>query len=283
MKIIVNNETLLALVPNTISTVEGERDLYSKIKTWLVAAENWVAETLTGPDVLGQIAEPTTTAVWNTTANLIVSKAMVNAVPSLDLVLTPNGFGIVSNNNVAPASKERVERLIESLQRRCDMMITRLLTQLTRLNDWCSTGQYKWLAETLVCNPESSVLAVYGRKYQGSQWDNFLALRDNAKLIEDALAEKWFGYDQMQIFRNEAAMQFKGENKSVIYVAHMVAQAVIYELRNRRRDRWQLDRIIDYMRKHETDFGAWASSPQYDLFNDPPVFKNEKKSNGYFF
>lgn len=26
-----------------------------------------------------------------------------DAIPSLDLVLTPNGFGIVSNSNVAPA------------------------------------------------------------------------------------------------------------------------------------------------------------------------------------
>lgn len=283
MKIIIDNETLLALVPNTISTVEGERDLYSKIRNWLMDAEQWVMDTLTGEDVLDTIAEPTTTAVWNTTANLIVSRALMNAVPSLDLVLTPNGFGIVSNSNVAPASKERVERLLESLQRRCDAMVTRLLAHLTRFENWKSTNQYKWLSETLLCNPEHNVLAVYGRKYQGSQWDNFLALRGYAKLIEDALSEKWFGYEQMQIFRNEAALQFTGENKSVIHVAYMVEQAVIYELRNRRRDRWQLDRIIDYMRKHEADFEAWTSSPQYELFNNPPVFTNEKKSQGYFF
>ena len=265
MKIIIDNETLLALVPNTISTVEGERDLYGKIRNWLMEAEQWVMDTLTGEDVLDTIAEPTTTAVWNTTANLIVSRALMSAVPSLDLVLTPNGFGIVSNSNVAPASKERVERLMESLQRRCDAMVARLLAHLTRFKNWKSTNQYKWLAETLLCDPEHNVLAVYGRKYQGSQWD------------------KWFGYEQMQIFRNEAALQFTGENKSVIYVAHMVTQAVIYELRNRRRDRWQLDRIIDYMRKHEADFEAWTSSPQYELFNNPPVVTNEKKSQGYFF
>lgn len=282
MKIIINNETLLALVPNTISTVEGERDLYSKIKSWLMAAENWVAETLTSSDVLDIIAEPTTTAVWNTAANLIVSKAMANAVPSLDLVLTPNGFGIVSNSNVAPASKERVERLIESLQSRCDFMIGQLLQTLPKYVEWTHTKQYGWLAETLVCHPDS-VLTVHGRRYEGSRWDTFLALRDRARLIEDAFSEKWFGYEQMQVLRNEAALQFTGQNPRVSYVAKMVANAVLFELRNRQRDRWQLDRIIDYMRKNEADFETWVSSPQYELFNDPPVFRNEKKSQGYFF
>lgn len=283
MKIIIDNETLLALVPNTISTVEGERNLYDKINTWLVAAENWVAETLTGDDVLDIIAEPTTTAVWHTTANLIVCKALMNAVPSLDLVLTPNGFGIVSNSNVAPASKERVERLIESLQRRCDFMTARLLSDLNRYDKWLESKQYEWLAESMLCDPENCVLAVYGRKYEGSQWDNFLALRQSAKLVEDALSEKWFGYEQMQVFRKEAALQFTGKNKTVVYVAQRVASAVIYELCNNKRNRWQLDRIIDYMRKNEADFETWVSSPQYELFNDPPVFRNEKKSQGYFF
>ena len=38
------------------------------------------------------------------------------AIPSLDLVLTTNGFGIVSNQNVVPASRERVDALISSLE-----------------------------------------------------------------------------------------------------------------------------------------------------------------------
>lgn len=41
----------------------------------------------------------------------MIARAYYEAIPHLDLVLTSTGFGIVSNNNVAPASKERVVSL----------------------------------------------------------------------------------------------------------------------------------------------------------------------------
>ena len=50
-----------------------------------------------------------------TMARIVAFDAFRNAIPHLDLILTPNGFGIVNNSSIAPASKERVERLIASL------------------------------------------------------------------------------------------------------------------------------------------------------------------------
>lgn len=44
-------------------------------------------------------------------AGMICSLAFEDAIPQLDLVLTPTGFGIVSNQNVAPASADRVNAL----------------------------------------------------------------------------------------------------------------------------------------------------------------------------
>lgn len=42
---------------------------------------------------------------------MICSFAFEDAIPQLDLVLTPTGFGVVSNQNVAPASVDRVTAL----------------------------------------------------------------------------------------------------------------------------------------------------------------------------
>lgn len=47
----------------------------------------------------------------------VYATAAYNALPTLDLVATPNGFGVVSNNNIAPASKERVAAFRESMRR----------------------------------------------------------------------------------------------------------------------------------------------------------------------
>lgn len=47
----------------------------------------------------------------------VALRAAYLTVPELDLVLTPTGFGIVSNQNTAPASRERVDSLREELRR----------------------------------------------------------------------------------------------------------------------------------------------------------------------
>lgn len=52
-----------------------------------------------------------------TLATAICLRAAYDAVPQMDLVLTPTGFGIVSNQNTAPASRERVEALRLQLRR----------------------------------------------------------------------------------------------------------------------------------------------------------------------
>lgn len=43
-------------------------------------------------------------------------RAAYETIPQLDLVLTPTGFGIVSNQNTAPASRDRVQSLQERLR-----------------------------------------------------------------------------------------------------------------------------------------------------------------------
>lgn len=49
-------------------------------------------------------------------ARAATTRTAYRIVPSLDLVLTPTGFGIVSNQNTAPASRERVAALREQLR-----------------------------------------------------------------------------------------------------------------------------------------------------------------------
>ena len=49
---------------------------------------------------------------------VICLKAYLSGIPFLDVIQTPNGFAVVNNANHAPASKERVERLIKFVARR---------------------------------------------------------------------------------------------------------------------------------------------------------------------
>ena len=58
---------------------------------------------------------------------LLAVSAYHAAIPFVDLQQTPNGFAVVSNNNLAPASKERVERLITWCEMQIDGLIDLLI------------------------------------------------------------------------------------------------------------------------------------------------------------
>lgn len=61
-----------------------------------------------------------------------IHRAAYNAIPHLDLVLTPTGFGIVSNQSTAPASRERVDTLREQLRHSATIHEDILITQAVR-------------------------------------------------------------------------------------------------------------------------------------------------------
>lgn len=282
MKIVTSNEILMAMVPNVVTTVEGEQTLFKKISPELQAAEDWVARTFTGDDILDDIAADTTGTLWQRVAGIIVEDALHRAIPSLDLVLTPNGFGIVSNQNLAPASKDRVERLITKLVAQRDSYINLLIDDLRMLAEWQDTEQYQWFASSLVSWPKACVNTVVDRPREGQQWDQFLQLRERAILIEDAIAEKWISYDVMTQLRTEM-LAIGNSHTEVFQVARKVRACVYNELRGNSRNHWDLDRIVNYIRNHPDLFPAWEGSDTAKLYNDPTVFRNKKNSSGYFF
>lgn len=75
------------------------------------------------------------------------------AIPSMDLILTPTGFGVVSNQNVAPASRDRVEKLRESLRQSADDALYGLVSSL-RSTDWADSERAFEYIHSLMWSPE---------------------------------------------------------------------------------------------------------------------------------
>ena len=71
---------------------------------------------------------------------MVVSAAFVAVMRQLDLVLTPTGFGVVSNDNVSPASKQRVDAL-EGQLRKSEYVSRAIVLMLLRSEEWGETQQ----------------------------------------------------------------------------------------------------------------------------------------------
>lgn len=276
-KLINNDDTLRQFLPNVFATVKGEVSLFDKVKVDIDLAENWMIETFTSSKTFNTICGYVEdNPIRIITAKLIASEALRRAIPSLDLVLTPNGFGVVSNQNIAPASKERVDRLIGSLADYRDDCIANLLPELVGASQWLNSSQASFFGETLF--PDLAITEQV--KGTGSKWERYLALRPKILDIEASLAEEFFSPELMARLRNEVLR--KTHTADLARVINAIRGQVVDSLNDgsiRMRD--MID-VVNHIRCNPDLFPEWHDSETAKLYA-PAIFTNLKTNKGYWF
>ena len=281
-QLITTDEQLRKYLPNAFATAQGEAPFFDKVLPWLEAAERWLFEQFIGDEFADAlIAMDANEPVRLTACSVVAHEAMMRAVPSLDLVLTPNGFGIVSNSNVAPASRDRVVRLINSLEASRDIAIEQMIGFLFRDENWTLTTISSGFPATLFPNWDLVSLCGITEK----RWANYLSLRSKAIDIEQRIAEEFVSPEQMNVFRSEVfAINW---DFTLIQTMHTriiehLREIVVNVLRGNQLNIQGLRDIVDFMRKHEGQFAEFANSDTAKLFT-PPIFENKKRAHGYWF
>ncbi len=278
MKLITTDEQLRSHLPNVIASVKGETPFIERLALFLDLAEDWVVNTFTSVSTFNTICGYTdSNNIKILCSRLVVADALRRAIPSLDIVLTPNGFAVVNTSNLAPASKPRVDRLVGSMLSHRDDCIAALLPELVGASKWLTSSQSDFFGATLF--PDLAIVDSVGGA-TGSKWEKYLELRPQVIDIEASLAEEWFSTELMSSLRSENLRGDLTEKRSET-VRQVKAQVVGY-LRSGSFNSRRLADIVNYIRLNESDFAEWYGSKTAELFA-PPVFKNIKKSSGFFF
>jgi len=193
------------------------------------------------------------------------------AIPSLDLVLTPNGFGIVSNQNIVPASRERVDALITSLESQRDAAIEALILRLSSRTAWQQSVPGKYFASTLFPN-----FHLCRRLNINDQlWQRFQSLHARLIKIENVLAETYFSHKQIDIFRHHALTNFRyatAIEEQVIKAFQSYELQLLTDIQVNNQCYYDLVTII---RDHSSEFPAWNSSKVAELYT-PQVILTKK-------
>lgn len=278
MKLITTDAQLRAHIPNIIASVKGETPFIERLSHFLDLAEDWVKTTLTSESTFNTICGYTdSNEIKIICSRLVVADALRRAIPSLDIVLTPNGFGVVSTQNLAPASKPRVDRLVGSMLARRDDCIAALLPELVGASKWLTSPQADFFGATLF--PDLGIVDAVGGT-TGSKWEKYLELRPQVIDLEASLAEEWLSPELLSALRSENLRGDLTEKRSVI-VRQVKAQILGY-LKSGSFSSRRLADIVNHIRENEDDFPEWHQSETAKLFA-PPVFRNEKKAKGYWF
>ncbi|MCH5218861.1 MAG: hypothetical protein J1F07_10020 [Muribaculaceae bacterium] len=278
MKLITTDEQLRSHLPNIVQTVKGETPFIERISTFIDLAEDWVKTTFTSESTFNTICGYADNNIIKTqTARLVVADALRRAIPSLDIVLTPNGFGIVNSSNIAPASKPRVDRLVGSMLSHRDDCIAALMPELVGASKWLSSSQAEYFGSTLF--PTMDIVDAIGGA-TGSKWDKYQELHPQLYDLEASLAEEWFSLELMTQLRSENLRgTLSAKRKSIVL---SIQASIVGYLKGGSFNSRRLADIVNHIRQNADDFSEWHNSETAKLFA-PPVFRNKKNAAGYFF
>ena len=277
-KLITTDAQLRSHLPNIIASVKGEVPFIERLALFLDLAEDWVRTTFTSETTFNTICGYTDSNPLKVlTARLVVADALRRAIPSLDIVLSPNGFAVVNTSNLAPASKPRVDRLIGSMLSHRDDCIAALLPGLVGASKWLTSSQADFFGATLF--PDLRIVDAVGGT-TGSKWDRYLELRPQVIDLEASLAEEWLSPELMSALRAET---LRGDLPVKRHeIVRQVKSQVVGYLRGGSFNSRRLADIVNYIRLNAESFEEWHKSETAKLFA-PPVFRNERKASGYFF
>lgn len=266
--LIKTSDALRTFIPNTIKEVKGEVPLFDKLEPYILMAENWLNQYFI-PYAMFRKAP-------SIAIQLVAIEAYRIAVPQLNVVLTPNGFATVGTQNLSPASKMRVDRLVAGLTAERDKCVAQLLHELPKIDGWLNTSQGEWFAATLF--PTFDVLAQSG--VTENLWEHYCELHTKLIDLEASLAEEWFSTELMSALRSENISEtLSGVRKEI--TKQIQAQLIAY-LREGSFNARRLADIVNIIRSHKGDFSEWHLSATASLFS-PPIFQNSKDARGYFF
>ena len=277
MNLTLDNDRLRSLIPNVIHEVEGETSLYDKLQPWISFARFWVERYFLGnmqPE--GEIYE--------LAEKIIVHKAFAEAIPSLDVLLSPAGFAVINTDGRAPASKERVERLIASLNSSVDNYATALLEKLHRNREWVNSDTGQWFLASFI----PTLCDVPKFRREQDLIGTYLNMRNIALAFEQELAELYIGHRFLSALRSSFP-NFEDDGSSDIYEMIHAAELryIAFHLRDTKakcpvgHEVWHMAQPIiaklscwpDLKEKWEAEMG--------DKFKVQP-FKNTVKG-GFFF
>lgn len=282
--LITDNTCLLRYVPNVMNTVQGELSLYDKIAPHLEMAEQWLTTHFLSEVILEDLfSADGSNKLLHYARMATTAEALLHAVPSLDLILTPNGFGIVNNANLVPASKERMERLLLSLEKTRDDALQVLLPLLSEHAAWKGTAPCDFFASTLY--PWLDLPHRLGKS--DHLWQSFQSLHEKQRAIEEHLAHDFFSCELMEVLRQGALFSNWNDTASAPQYKsawqHILA-IVLFMLREEdpKPPLPSCIEVVNVIRNTPDGvFGEWKQSVTASLYENHG-YRNDKKKGGFW-
>lgn len=214
----------------------------------------------------------------------VYRQAAWQTLPHLDLVLTDNGFAVVSNNNLAPASRDRVAALHERLREEKADARDLLLMDLCRITAWRDTEACRRLRSSLLWCPmllrRYGVTAADGRQVFEREYNALLP----QVLAAGEEAARIVSLEQMQwLLEHQDECDEDGEPDLRSVLREMCRRFMAAVIADRKPAvRTLAAQIQDFLNRHANDLPEYAASSKFQADNFKP-YENKKDDACFFF
>jgi len=232
--------------------------------------------------VLGDIGaqaveEGTDIVMVQTVKRLACVRAFMNEMRSLDLVLTPTGFGVVSTNDTAPASKMRVDALDGQLRRQERLLLGTLLDRLFRVSGWNQQSQRQWNVQTVFFSFNNLEMWAGINHPKPEDWDVNIPVI----LAADAFLRKHIGNAYMdELIASMTSYSLSDNDALIVIFCQQFIGAWIAQ--NHRLKEEIYMRLINRLEADLSLYPTYADSEAYRLNHFTPYENHEEDSAFHF-
>ena len=266
----------------SIPTAQGTE--WAAIEPFVKAADRHTKSTLTGVDLYNYIEGITsdTNSLQDELRNIIAYKAYKSAIPFVDLIQTQNGFGVVSNANIAPASKERVERLMaqcdQQLDTATDMLILQISAVPAALSEWTKFGGFEELTN---CIFQTGIDFCKYAKSETLKREAFLAAKNDLVSFQDTeiaevISQAFMDELISQIHSNTLSLPNTKIIRKLKPILGLLAQHKEEEAKE------LLGQMANLLDNNLSIYATYAKSSEYAI-KIAPKYQNKQTDSTFFF
>lgn len=256
-----------------------DETMESRFSSFLARAQEWVTDKIIG-DQLEAALEPGADIgqadphgkLRVLVGRVISELAYLNSIAESDLQRSEAGFVVQNNDKMSPASLQRVERLIQSLNERinsdCDSLVNYLLKNSvpdeespSPYEDWRDTCQFEFLTDAFI--PTMGIMRQNTSPVPVQRWTDFYDLQPKMNVALRTSVAGYVSIEQIDAllsdYRTDELQDIQRK------VLRWLRMAVLAEVTNADNAIRFAIEARNYMLQHESSFPEFVASDCYEL------------------
>lgn len=292
-RIITSDEELRLYIPNAFrNNILGASSLFDKILPFIMASEEWVVNEILGSENFDYYSGDK--YIMEDARRVVALDAYMSALPSLDVVVSHNGVGVVETNTLKPASKAKMDALYSSLSKDVDTFICALIKTLTRDEIWQDSYIGSLFTNYIFENP--SLIARFpvpeGFNFR-NVLDRYDYFRPLMRDMQERISREWISPMVMNIilaFKIKDIGADEDSKNDYRVILSLIRQAMYAAIVHNdcifdpmfRMIRSPLENAVNKINNNKKLSRIWAKSETGHLFRQRS-FANTKDSSAYWF